>query len=76
MHVNSDSRLKILTEDVLSMSQAAKELPGRPHVSTLWRWANRGVRGVKLETVCIGDRIFTSRQSLTRFIEATQQRSA
>ena len=28
--------MKILTEDILSMSQAARELPGRPNVSTVW----------------------------------------
>ncbi|TWU48734.1 hypothetical protein Poly51_46370 [Rubripirellula tenax] len=63
-----------LTEDVLSLSQAARELHGRPHPSTIWRWAKRGVNGVKLETIRIGSgRIYTSKQSVARFLEATQE---
>ncbi|TWT76205.1 hypothetical protein CA13_66960 [Planctomycetes bacterium CA13] len=64
--------LNLLTEDVVSLSQAAKELPHRPHVSTLWRWNKRGINGRKLETVAIGSRIFTSRQAVSRFLGAIQ----
>jgi hypothetical protein len=35
-------------ETLLSLTEAAALLPGRPHVSTLHRWRLRGVRGVKL----------------------------
>jgi hypothetical protein len=59
------------TENLLSLAEAAKSLPGRPNVTTVWRWRNRGVRGVKLETVCIGGRRFTSREALARFCAAT-----
>ncbi len=61
----------LLTEDVLSMSEAAQEIPGRPHVSTLWRWAHRGLKGEKLETLKIGGRTVTSRQAITRFFDRT-----
>ncbi|QDV44382.1 hypothetical protein Enr13x_42470 [Stieleria neptunia] len=64
----------LLTEDILTMSQAAKELPNRPNVSTLWRWANRGLKGKKLETLRIGGRnTVTSRQALTRFLDAINE---
>jgi len=46
-------------------------LPGQPHLSTLWRWYRRGVRGVRLETVVVGGRRFTSRAAIERFIERT-----
>lgn len=58
----------ILTEDLLTITDAAKELPQRPHCSTLQRWRKRGIRGVKLEAALIGGRWFTSRQALRRFV--------
>ncbi|MEO1525808.1 MAG: DUF1580 domain-containing protein [Planctomycetota bacterium] len=64
--------MNLLAEDVVSFAQAAKELPSNPNPSTLYRWASRGVRGVKLEVVRIGERQFTSRQALHRFLNATQ----
>ena len=68
------AKMNLLAEDTLSLPQAARELPGTPDPSTLWRWATRGVKGVKLETVRIGaGRVYTSRQALTRFLERTQE---
>ena len=66
--------LHLLTEHVISMSQAAREVPTnpRPNPATIWRWAKKGINGVKLESVNVGSRIFTSSQALTRFLEATQ----
>ena len=66
---------RILSEDVLTLSQArtklAKVTGCRPDKSTLTRWIHKGVGGVKLEAVRIGGRnIFTSVQALTRFVEA------
>lgn len=69
-------KLDLLTEDVISVSQAAREIPGRPHFSTVWRWANRGIGGTKLATVNVGGRIFTSRQAVNRFLVATQKKRA
>jgi hypothetical protein len=47
-------------------------MPGRPSISSLWRWYRRGVRGAKLETIVIGGRRrYTSVQALERFITAT-----
>lgn len=68
---------RILTEDVLTLADARRELAGiigrRPDKTTLYRWCLRGVQGVKLDHVRLGGRILTSRQAITRFIE---QRSA
>jgi len=43
-------------------------MPGRPHTATKWRWALRGVKGVKLETVMIGAIRFTSEEAIARFL--------
>lgn len=65
---------RILSEDVRSLQDARSELfkltGRRPDKATLYRWCLRGVRGTKLEYVRLGDRMFTSVQALTRFIEA------
>jgi hypothetical protein len=66
------SNSHILTEDIISLSDAAKSLPTRPHFATVWRWAERGLRGRRLETYKIGARHVTSTQALHRFLEATQ----
>ena len=60
-----------LDEQLLTLSQAAKLLPGTPHVSTLWRWVQHGCRGVKLESLALAGRRFTSREALDRFAAAT-----
>jgi len=70
---------RILTEDVLSLSDARTELfratGRRPDKTTLYRWCLRGIAGTKLEHIRLGEQIFTSRQALTRFIEARTAQS-
>lgn len=58
-------------EHLLTPAEATRELPGRPSLRTVWRWMQRGVRGIKLESVVIGGRRYTSRESGQRFIERT-----
>jgi hypothetical protein len=58
-------------EQLLTFTQAAKELPGRPNVATLWRWRTAGCRGVRLETVLVGGKRYTSREAIQRFVNAT-----
>ena len=54
--------------DLLSLTDAAHETPGRPTVRTVWRWSSRGVRGVRLQTLKVGGRTYTSREALQRFL--------
>lgn len=61
--------IDVHTEQIVTFTVAAKSLPSRPHVSTLWRWRQRGICGVKLESVNIGGRTYTSHEALARFIE-------
>jgi hypothetical protein len=58
------------TEHLLSMTEAAKLLPGRPNVATLWRWRTSGCRGHRLETLLFGGRRYTSREAIARFLSA------
>ena len=70
--VSKASNAHILTEDVLTLAEAARAIPTRPHFATLWRWTQKGLRGRKLETYRIGSRVVTSAQAVHRFLEATQ----
>lgn len=63
-------------EQLAPLSKAARWVPPvrgekPPHPSCLWRWAQHGVRGVRLEVVRVGGTICTSREALQRFIERT-----
>lgn len=57
-----------LQESLVTLKAAAKLLPGTPHYATLFRWAQKGCRGARLETVLIGGIRYTSREALDRFI--------
>lgn len=51
-----------------------RQLPVRPngkrlHISAVYRWTMRGVKGVRLETVKLGGSTYTSREALQRFSE-------
>lgn len=66
--------IDLSNETVLSLTEAARHLPtGRNgkqvHRATVFRWAQRGVRGVRLETIQIGGTKCTSFEALQRFCE-------
>lgn len=51
-----------------------RHLPVRPngkrlHISAVYRWTMRGVKGVRLETMKLGGSTYTSREALQRFSE-------
>ncbi len=53
-------------ENLVRLTQAAKHVPGHPHVATLWRWVQRSTN--PLECGKVGGRIFTSLEAIDRFI--------
>ena len=53
-------------EDLISLRDAAEKI-GRSY-ETVWRYAVKGFRGVRLETVRIGGTMRTSREAINRFI--------
>ena len=58
------------SEDMIPFVNAGQHIHGRPSRCTLFRWAFKGVRGVKLETLLIGNQRFTSKEAIARFIAA------
>lgn len=65
-------------ETVISLADAAKELPRRrrgrrTHISCIYRWSTVGCRGVVLETLQVGGTRCTSREALQRFFERLSQ---
>jgi len=66
--------IDLAAETVITLSEATEHLPRRragkrPHIATLYRWAQRGVRGVKLETIRVGGTLCTSLEALQQFCE-------
>ena len=66
--------IDISTERVVSLAHATQHLPKRrggkrPNVATIYRWAQNGVRGVRLEVVQVGGTKCTSLEALQRFCE-------
>lgn len=66
--------VNITNEPLISLPEAARLLPtrGGKYVSTvtLWRWCTFGLRGVILEHLQFGRRVYTSAAALTRFGQA------
>ena len=65
----------LLTEDLIPLNKIRNYLPKRdppkrPSLNTIWRWINRGLGGVKLDTVEIGSKTFTTKQAVARFVTA------
>ena len=58
-------------ENLISLKQASKSIPAFDgnsiHMSTIWRWCRKGLKGVNLEYVRCGRRIATSEKALNRF---------
>ena len=57
---------------VLTLSQAAaligNYLGRKPSISTCWRWALKGVRGSKLESIRVGGKVYTTEPAIRTFI--------
>ncbi len=59
----------------ISLLEATKLVPTKPAVSTLWRWCTWGVCSprskevVKLRSVVVGRRIFTTEEWIEQFFE-------
>ena len=65
----------------LTLVEAARLVPGRPHSSALWRWSRRGVRAangeiVKLKCWQFGRKLFTSSVALDDFAAHLAQANA
>ena len=56
--------------DAIPLTKVPDFIPGRPNISTCWRWASKGVRGVKLATIIIGGRRYVTLAALEDFLES------
>lgn len=67
--------IDLANEQVITFTEAARLMPPRRqgrrvHLATIWRWAQHGIRGIRLETICCGGTRMTSREALQRFCDA------
>lgn len=60
--------MRIFSEQRLSLAEVAKR--ESKAISTIWRWAQAGVRGHRLETWHIGAMRYSSVEAVERFYEA------
>jgi hypothetical protein len=61
-------------ETLISLADVPAHLPNRrggkrPHVSCIYRWAQRGCKGIRLEILQCGGTKMTSLEGLQRFFE-------
>ena len=66
--------IDISTEHLIPISDVPRRLPPRPtgrrvHISAVYRWIQRGVRGTRLESIKIGGTAYTSSEALQRFAD-------
>lgn len=59
----------ILQEKSISLAQAAKIIPGRPHVNTIIRWSESGYRGHVLKTFKVGGKRLTTVAEIEAFVD-------
>lgn len=69
--------INLQEERLLTFREAAAYLPAgyTPRPSTWWRWWHNGHKNVRLETLVIGGRRYTSAEAVARFAEALTQQS-
>ena len=55
-------------DEFLTLEEASKVMPGRPHKNTIRRYMHKGHRGKFLRSWRCGNRLITSRQSIRDFL--------
>lgn len=66
--------IDVTIERLIPLRAVPRHMPPRPsgkrlHISAVYRWAQRGVRGVVLETIRVGGCQYTSYEALQRFVD-------
>jgi hypothetical protein len=72
--------IQLQVEQLVALGEVPQVLPRRGqgkrlHVSSVYRWVTRGVRGILLETLRVGGSTYTSLEALQRFAERLSPRS-
>lgn len=64
-------------EPVMTLTEAAgwleRRFGRRPNVASVWRWATKGVKGVRLATISLGRFRYTTENSLEQFLVETSR---
>lgn len=63
--------IDLANETSIAVGDTPAVCPGKPHKSTVWRWVLKGVRGIRLETIVVGGKRYTTIEAIERFIAAT-----
>ena len=67
-------------EQVMTLVEAAgwleRRFGRRPNAASVWRWATKGIKGVRLATTALGRYRYTTVSALERFIAETSQPDA
>ena len=67
-------------ERVMTLGEAAgwleRRFGRRPNAASIWRWATKGIKGVRLATISLGRFRFTTEGALERFITETSLANA
>lgn len=63
----------LASETLVPISKAGSRFPHPVGRTAIERWMRHGVRGIKLESILIGNRRFTSEEAILRFIEQTNE---
>ena len=72
--------IDIETETLVPLGDVPNIVPrgphGKPiHVSVAYRWSQKGLHGVRLETVQYGGRRMTSREAISRFVKRLSEKA-
>lgn len=64
-------------EPVMTLTEAAgwleRRFGRRPSVASIWRWATKGIKGVRLATIALGRFRYTTEGALERFVTETSR---
>lgn len=67
------------SEDLIPFNQVPQHLQKtfghKVHIASVYRWVNRGLGGVRLETIKVGSKRFTSAQALDRLFNGATERN-
>ena len=66
--------IDLANENLIPLNEVPKLLPRRKsgktlHISAIYRWRQKGIKGIRLETAILGGTTYTSKEALIRFSE-------
>lgn len=73
MQKTIETNVELASEKLVPISAAGQKFPHPVGRTALERWMRHGVRGVRLESIQIGNRRFTSEEAIQRFICRTNE---